>query len=172
MASSRKAEHDDEIEVLQSIYPEELNLIETEPFNKFSITLKGQPPQEIDDVVECELYFEHTEDYPDQEPTYEIRECVGISDSQFESLQQTFSETIEQNIGMPMIFTIISEVRFVNFQMFFSFSCIIINKIVKLVSQNNYHNMQILLHICKYFFVKQLYNVLSLIVFIYALEFA
>ncbi|KAL1416209.1 hypothetical protein MTO96_006469 [Rhipicephalus appendiculatus] len=81
-------EQRNEIEALESIYPSELEILETEPFHAFTIDVKadaGDQPE--DEQMSVKLKF-----------TYE----------DVETLVTALKEQVQENLGMVMIFTLVS----------------------------------------------------------------
>ncbi|KAK6169989.1 hypothetical protein SNE40_018490 [Patella caerulea] len=107
-----KEEQNNEIEALQSIYSEELEVIETEPYYVFALELSsaaGEEPQ--DDTITCTLQFTYTPKYPDESPQIEITESENLDFDQTKELNRFMRETAEENLGMVMVFTIVSAVQ-------------------------------------------------------------
>lgn len=108
-----KEEQSNEIEALESIYPEELNILETEPFYKFEIPVKVEYTNDVyeDDTATLTLQFEYTAKYPDEAPLISISESEGVEDELLEQLNTTIIEQTEENVGMVIVFTIVSAVQ-------------------------------------------------------------
>ncbi|EPE09213.1 rwd domain-containing protein [Ophiostoma piceae UAMH 11346] len=120
----------EEIEVLESIFPDELTKTED---NEFRIAIKLDLP---DDVIEATkpddwdpedeyeapvmiLSVKYPEDYPDKEPNldlspppqqHEQHPLFSVADDKDELLAG-LTETIEENLGMAMVFTIVSALK-------------------------------------------------------------
>lgn len=62
--------------------------------------------KESNDGLACDLVFEYTPKYPDEKPKIEIEEENFESDIK-EKLLDAINQTIEENIGMEMIFGIV-----------------------------------------------------------------
>lgn len=54
------------------------------------------------------MVFTHTPSYPDEPPLIKARSVRGLSDTDISSLQSLFNSQVEENLGMPMIFTILT----------------------------------------------------------------
>lgn len=116
-----------ELEALESIYFEELeskcslmcvvgkiynsiNLIivlDEEDRNKFKINVCTDGFRETDDGLCCDLIFEYKSKYPDVPPNLEIDDDNFESADVKRQLTETINQTIEENIGMEMIFSIV-----------------------------------------------------------------
>ncbi|XP_033739778.1 RWD domain-containing protein 1-like [Pecten maximus] len=113
-----KEEQNNEIEALESIYPDEITVLSNEPHHVFTVDIKSQ---EIDDPYDteeepepaalCQLQFTYVENYPEEAPVFEITEYDNLEDDQIETLNKLITESIEESLGMVMIFTIVSAVQ-------------------------------------------------------------
>lgn len=64
---------------------------------------------EPDDMpFKVEIVFAHTEKYPEEVPLIKARSSRGLSDADIGLLQNLIDEQAEENLGMPMIFTLIT----------------------------------------------------------------
>jgi len=107
-----KEEQNGEIEAIESIYPEEITIHETEPHHVFSITLRSQevPDESRDnDAVYCNLDFTFTPTYPEEGPLMEI-ETETLSEERITELMELKESLVEENLGMSMVFTIVAAV--------------------------------------------------------------
>eukprot|EP00050_Salpingoeca_kvevrii_P012192 m.20889 g.20889 ORF g.20889 m.20889 type:complete len:235 (+) comp3874_c0_seq1:48-752(+) len=103
-------EQADEIEALQSIFPEDIApLTETQ----FVLTVRADEPiaypedyedQEATDYIKIKVSYTAT--YPDEAPELDVTEAAGSSDEQLEELTAKMNEAIEDSLGMPMVFSI------------------------------------------------------------------
>ncbi|KAI2635041.1 RWD-domain-containing protein [Xylaria nigripes] len=112
-----REEQIEEREVLDSIFPEEItDVSETE----YRITLKLNPPEEAYDGEPPEpptviLHVRYPEAYPDEAPTLDLshppneaphpRFSVSADKAQ---LLKGLEETIQENLGMAMVFTLVT----------------------------------------------------------------
>ncbi|KAL4787259.1 RWD-domain-containing protein [Aspergillus varians] len=108
----------EEREVLDSIFPEEITDVSDTAY-RISITL--DPPERDEEEAEPPVLFlevSYPEEYPDVAPELDITEPVdapehprlnisGDRDRLLESLQPT----IEENMGMAMVFTLVSALK-------------------------------------------------------------
>lgn len=100
-------EQENELEVLQSIYPEELEVVGP---GQFQITVKSQD-YDVDPEggCRCLLAMSCPERYPDEAPQVEILEepdnCTPL---EVEQLMEMMQAEAEANLGMVMVFTIVS----------------------------------------------------------------
>ena len=94
----------EELEVLMSIYPEEYELLVSEPLKKVKIHLK---PLENESFVEINFIAELPLNYPlETTPIIDI-ECIkGLSKKHCDELKMLSENIANENIGMPSIFTI------------------------------------------------------------------
>ena len=104
-------EQANEIEALESIYPEEFQLIDTSPTHCFQLPLCGEAEGIATDTVSCTLQFTYTEQYPDTAPVMEVLNPNNLTDSDVTDLQELLKEQAEENLGMVMIFTLVSAVQ-------------------------------------------------------------
>lgn len=105
-----------ELEALESIYPEELNLISVTPFASFIISLTAEYSQgygEGDQVEDCtcDLLFTYTETYPDTAPEYEITKSENLDGQQQQLILDLMKDTFEENLGMASVFTVVAAVQ-------------------------------------------------------------
>uniref|UniRef100_A0A2M4BY75 Putative rwd domain-containing protein 1 n=1 Tax=Anopheles marajoara TaxID=58244 RepID=A0A2M4BY75_9DIPT len=101
-----------EIEALDSIYCGELEVEQTEP-HKFRLPIATT---EYDAEVEteglsCKLLFTYTEKYPDTAPLVEIEEPENFQDGYEQELLEHIHKTIEENLGIEMIFSLVSSAQ-------------------------------------------------------------
>jgi hypothetical protein len=55
-----------------------------------------------------ELLFAHTPSYPDAAPLFKLRSVRGLSDAEIASANALLQEQVEANLGMAMIYTLVS----------------------------------------------------------------
>ncbi|XP_050084033.1 RWD domain-containing protein 1 [Anopheles aquasalis] len=101
-----------EIEALDSIYCGELEVEQTEP-HKFRLPIATT---EYDAEVEteglsCKLLFTYTEKYPDTAPLVEIEDPENFHDDYEQELLEHIHKTIEENLGIEMIFSLVSSAQ-------------------------------------------------------------
>ncbi|KAH9514268.1 RWD domain-containing protein 1 [Bulinus truncatus] len=107
-----KEEQRNEIEALQSIYPEEIEIIEEEPYHTFKLQVGSQDPDKFPDhAMSAVIQFTYTPKYPDSAPEMMLDSTENMDDAQQESLLEFMKSQAEENLGMAMIFTIISSVQ-------------------------------------------------------------
>ena len=104
-------EQANEIEALESIYPEEFTLIETTPTHCFQLPLHAEADPPAEDEVSCILKFTYTKTYPDAAPVMEVEESDNLNEDDIQAIQELLKEQAEENLGMVMIFTLISAVQ-------------------------------------------------------------
>jgi len=100
----------DELEAIESIYSEEINIIGDAP-HRFTIPIKTADYDDEDTEEEGRfvlLKFTFTPKYPEEAPLVDFEEVDNLEDEDVESMQNHIQEQIQENIGMPMVFTIVS----------------------------------------------------------------
>nr|CAG4643545.1 EOG090X0F6V [Ilyocryptus agilis] len=108
--SQYKEEQLGEIFSLESIYPEELMILEEEPFHQFKLEVKSEGHNKDMQIgYSCCLKFTYTPTYPEEVPVIEILDDFGLDDEQLERMKDTLDKEAEENLGMVMIFSIISK---------------------------------------------------------------
>lgn len=107
-----KEEQTNEIEALESIYPDEFEILETDPQHKFKISVKSEGSEPYADLTveaaEITLHFEYTSTYPDEPPVMEVVPVENIEDEELEGLRRELLTQCEENLGMVMVFTLVS----------------------------------------------------------------
>nr|CAG4638101.1 EOG090X0F6V [Chydorus sphaericus] len=107
--SQYKEEQLGEIFSLESIYPDELIILEEEPFHQFTLSVKSEGHDADDSIgYSCTLKFTYTPTYPEEPPLVEVTEDVNMDDEQIERLRGSLEKEAEENLGMVMIFTLVS----------------------------------------------------------------
>ncbi|KZV97675.1 RWD-domain-containing protein [Exidia glandulosa HHB12029] len=101
----------EEIEILESIYPEELEKISD---SELAVRIEpDEPPEDPDDDnLILTLTLRYPDDYPNTLPEFELEPIEGeLTPEEDEKLQTGMREQGEQNIGTAMTFTIVSWLR-------------------------------------------------------------
>ncbi|XP_054726462.1 RWD domain-containing protein 1 [Anastrepha obliqua] len=113
MSRNYKEDQMNEIEALESIYYSEMEVLETEPFHKFSITIATEEynAEEESSGMACKLVFAYTPTYPDEAPEVSIEETENVEKLYEEKLLEHLKKSIEENIGMEMIFSLVSSTQ-------------------------------------------------------------
>nr|CAG4651385.1 EOG090X0F6V [Simocephalus serrulatus]SVE94544.1 EOG090X0F6V [Simocephalus serrulatus] len=107
--SQYKEEQLGEIFSLESIYPDELEILEEEPFHQFKLQVKSEGHDEEQEIgYSCSLKFTYTPTYPEEVPVIEIMDDVGLDDEQLERLKDRLDKEAEDTLGMVMIFSLVS----------------------------------------------------------------
>merc|ERR1712135_278560 len=107
--SQYKEEQVGEIFSLECIYPDELEVLEEEPYHSFKLAVKSEGFDEEEDIgYACSLKFTYTPTYPDEVPVIEIMDDVGMDDEQLQRLQEVLEKEAENNLGMVVIFALVS----------------------------------------------------------------
>ncbi|KAK4309770.1 hypothetical protein Pmani_018617 [Petrolisthes manimaculis] len=105
-----KEEQNNEIEALESIYPEEFEILETDPYHKFRIRVKTEGGEDEGEPASAEisLTFQYTSNYPDQPPALEVTAVDNVEDDELDELRQRLDEEVTENLGMVMVFTVVT----------------------------------------------------------------
>lgn len=107
----------EEREVLESIFPDEITDISETEF-RISVALDIPGEEENEDPPTMLLQVRYPENYPEEAPRLDIlappnaavHEHFNVADDR-EQLLASLHETIEENLGMAMIFTIVSTLK-------------------------------------------------------------
>ncbi|XP_072264893.1 RWD domain-containing protein 1 [Pyxicephalus adspersus] len=102
-------EQRNELEALESIYADSFTVLSTSPAS-FSITVSSEAEEEEENVV-VTLKFTYVETYPDEAPLYEIISQDNLDDSDTSAVLALLQEQAQENLGMVMIFTLVSAVQ-------------------------------------------------------------
>ncbi|XP_065371555.1 RWD domain-containing protein 1 [Calliphora vicina] len=110
MSRNYQEDQSNEIEALDSIYCGDMEILETEPFHKFQIPIATEEydKEQGDNGLACYLVFTYTPTYPDEAPLVEIDEPVNFDDGYEKRLLEHVEKSIEEYIGMEMIFSLVS----------------------------------------------------------------
>lgn len=110
---SRKEDQDLEIEALQSIYPDELTLKNSSPYEiDLSLLPNSATGAEGPNHVGVTLQISFPEDYPDVAPTILVRKDLGLGDKDvLPALDKVIAETAAENAGVAMVYSIAERVR-------------------------------------------------------------
>lgn len=84
--------------------------MEKEPLYKFQIPINTEEfdKDTQESGLSCNLIFTYTPTYPDEAPVVEIEEPVNFEEGYETKLLDHLQASIEENIGMEMIFTLVS----------------------------------------------------------------
>ncbi|XP_056422350.1 RWD domain-containing protein 1 [Hyla sarda] len=102
-------EQRNELEALESIYADSFTVFSTSP-ESFSITVSSEAPEE-EENVQVTLKFTYVETYPDAAPLCEIVSQENLEDSDASVVLALLEEQGQENLGMVMIFTLVSAVQ-------------------------------------------------------------
>jgi len=109
MDRNYKEDQQNEIEALDSIYCGDMEIMTTEPFHQFKIPIATEEYTDEDqNGVKVYLLFTYTEKYPDEAPEVDIEDSINLEDDSRKKLLDNISNTINENLGMEMIFTLVS----------------------------------------------------------------
>ena len=83
--------------------------MEEVPYHQFKLGVKSEGHDEDEDIgYACTLKFTYTPTYPEEIPIIEIQDDVGMDDEQVQRLQEVLEKEAENNLGMVVIFTLVS----------------------------------------------------------------
>ena len=74
-------------------------------------TIASMPKDKEDIESRFSVFFKYTETYPDSLPVMEIDDSVGLEEEQIEELGSYLKQISEENLGMPMVFTVVSSAK-------------------------------------------------------------
>ncbi|CAG9529867.1 unnamed protein product [Cercopithifilaria johnstoni] len=103
----------EELEALGVIYPNELEVLSSEyPNIVIRISLQSHQGKEVPSMFEVMLNLRLSTGYPDVAPEIEI---LGLektfSSERIEKVQRILCDAAQDNLGMPMVFTIVSALQ-------------------------------------------------------------
>ncbi|KAF9961815.1 RWD domain-containing protein 1 [Mortierella alpina] len=105
-----KEEQTNELEALQSIYPDEYEEISTDP-GEFSILIEPEE-QDGEDIYSLKLHVKYTETYPDTLPEFSIETNEGeLEQEDYDTIMRKVTEAAEEAIGMGMVFSMASTAK-------------------------------------------------------------
>uniref|UniRef100_A0A8D0BUG4 RWD domain-containing protein 1 n=1 Tax=Salvator merianae TaxID=96440 RepID=A0A8D0BUG4_SALMN len=102
-------EQRNELEALESIYPDSFTVLSENP-TSFTITVTSEAGQD-NETVQATLKFTYAENYPDEVPVYELLSQENLEDNDIRDILKLLQEQTEENLGMVMIFTLVSAVQ-------------------------------------------------------------
>ncbi|KAK2710849.1 RWD domain-containing protein 1-like [Artemia franciscana] len=109
---SYKEDQEGEIEALESIYNTDFIVVEDSPFYKFKIRLCASSTDlEFSTDPTCFLIFTYTKKYPEEPPLVDIwaeEDDPFFDDLKKEELKEKLQDEASNNLGMVMIFTLVS----------------------------------------------------------------
>lgn len=114
--SSNIEQQKDEIEALQSIYPDDFEIVSDETPIKYRITIPLIPidnldsEEEADSVPRVTFLFFLSETYPEEAPTYSL-ESIHLSRNILNELNEQLKQTCEDNLGDVVVFSLIQKAQ-------------------------------------------------------------
>ncbi|XP_055322644.1 RWD domain-containing protein 1 [Sitodiplosis mosellana] len=101
-----------EVEALESIYCDDIEVLDRAP-HKFNINISTEEydAETESNGLSCQLVFTYTTKYPDTAPEVEIENAVNFEDDYEEKLLEHIKETINENLGLEMIFSLVSSAQ-------------------------------------------------------------
>ncbi|CAF1409234.1 unnamed protein product [Adineta steineri] len=103
---SVKEEQLQEIEAITSIYPDEITVLSEDPYPEFTLEIKPTTDDEDEFKPYLQLQVKFHANYPDQSPEITIADSANIDD--IASIESEIQKICEENLGMPVIFTLAS----------------------------------------------------------------
>ncbi|KAJ3044627.1 hypothetical protein HDV00_001553 [Rhizophlyctis rosea] len=111
-------EQTNELEALQSIFPDEFEEVDPGPPASFRIVVALDPESLPGSLLEAfptpptlTLDFTYTPTYPDEIPDITLSDVTGLDESEQEALLAELHETGQSFLGMAMIFSLASHAR-------------------------------------------------------------
>ncbi|KAF9576197.1 RWD domain-containing protein 1 [Mortierella alpina] len=105
-----KEEQTNELEALQSIYPDEYEEISNDP-GEFSILIVPDE-QDGEEIYSLKLHIKYTETYPDTLPEFSIDTNEGeLEQEDYDTILRKVTEAAEEAIGMGMVFSMASTAK-------------------------------------------------------------
>jgi len=99
----------EEFEVLESIYPSEITKVSD---RELHIKIDPEYPVEGEEPIELNLHVSYPESYPDELPELSLELLDGdASPEELEVLLGKLKVTGEENLGIAMTFTLVSQLR-------------------------------------------------------------
>ncbi|KAM7364282.1 RWD domain-containing protein 1 [Cochliomyia hominivorax] len=110
MSRNYQEDQNNEIEALDSIYCGDMEILEREPLHKFKIPIATEEydKEQCTNGLACHLVFTYTPTYPDEAPVVEIEDPINFEDNYEQRLLEHIGKSIEEYIGMEMIFSLVS----------------------------------------------------------------
>ncbi|XP_071800933.1 RWD domain-containing protein 1-like [Asterias amurensis] len=106
-----KEEQTNEIAALQSIYPDEFTVLSEDPYC-FHVTVCSEDTgNEEDETYSATLQFTYTPTYPDEAPIFEVTDDGNVGEEDQEKITELLQQQIEENLGMAMVFILVSETQ-------------------------------------------------------------
>lgn len=102
-------EQRNELEAIESIYEDSFTVLSEQPIS-FTVTVTSDAG-ENHEMVEATLKFTYVEKYPDEPPLWEIDSQENLEDADVEDILTFLQQQAEENLGMVMIFTLVSAVQ-------------------------------------------------------------
>ncbi|XP_035686623.1 RWD domain-containing protein 1-like isoform X1 [Branchiostoma floridae] len=100
-----------EIEALESIYPDIFEILETEPpCFRLSVLAEADSYEECDPLG-VDLQFTYVPTYPDAPPDMEVLSPQNLTEEDVSTIQELLQQQAEENLGMVMVFTLVSAVQ-------------------------------------------------------------
>jgi len=115
----------EELDILESIYMEEIDIHNPIPPYKFSVQCRPYLDYSLDEALErfsVKLDIELGLDYPQEAPRCEIKHHVDkITHYEVQNVNKIIEKTAQEMKGTPMLFEIVESIRVIFFCQFFVF---------------------------------------------------
>eukprot|EP00045_Choanoeca_perplexa_P002166 m.23275 g.23275 ORF g.23275 m.23275 type:complete len:242 (-) comp11360_c0_seq1:1043-1768(-) len=110
---SAKEEQKEELESLVAIFADEVEVLTEDPcnFNVFITSEESPDPDDENVQSKLTLNITYTETYPEEAPEWKLIEPVDVDDDIVQGCTPFIEETIEENMGMAMVFAIVNVVK-------------------------------------------------------------
>uniref|UniRef100_H3D288 RWD domain-containing protein 1 n=1 Tax=Tetraodon nigroviridis TaxID=99883 RepID=H3D288_TETNG len=103
-------EQRNELEAIESIYPESFTAVLSDDPTSFTITVTSDPG-DSGETVEATIKFTYVEKYPDEPPLWEIHSQENLEERDAQDILTLLQQQVEENLGMVMIFTLVTAVQ-------------------------------------------------------------
>ncbi|RDD37798.1 RWD domain-containing protein 1 [Trichoplax sp. H2] len=105
-------EQRNEVEALESIYLDDLQIIEEDPWS-FTIYVECDQQEDNPKFEACSVQFRFTLTpcYPETPPEIQIIEKDNLSDNDISDIMEIMKEQADENSGMAMVFTLLSAAK-------------------------------------------------------------
>lgn len=108
--SQNAEDQENEIEALTSMF-EEGKEFERISATEYKLMLVPHPTGEEENHVGVTFHVTYTPEYPDSAPGWELEDVKGLPDEKLETLKEKIEESINENLGMVMIYTVCDAIK-------------------------------------------------------------
>jgi len=103
-------DQENEIEALTSMF-EEGKEFERISATEYKLILVPHPTGEEENHVGVTFHVTYTPEYPDIAPEWDLEDIKGLPDEKVGTLKETIEESINENLGMVMIYTVCDAIK-------------------------------------------------------------